>query len=231
MENKTLPTKEQYFQGKRIVITGGAGGIGSALTNMFSGIGAEVIILDVTDIDKPEKEETNRSHYAVDVSNKDNLTATATNLDEVDILIIAAGATSQTNEPTQEEMDRMKRVNVDGVQNTLSAFESRMKKGSQIVFIGTDNPPKDFYRETKEEDRRIVSSFAQEHPDFNVRTILLGPVRTPLFKLGKPPEAIQQIAENVGMYEPSEFAEALSDLLMKPQSTPYQEEKMYRPLE
>lgn len=228
MENKAFPTKEQYFQSKRVVITGGSGGIGNSLARMFSVLGAEVITMD---INEPSPDKIRGLHIKTDLSDRQHLISAAANIEAVDILIIAAGATSQTNEPTQEEMDKMKRVNVEGVLNTLTTFEPKMKNDSQIVFIGTDNPPKDFYKQTKEEGRSLIKSFSEQHPAFNVRTILLGPVRTPLFESGKPLEVIKRIAENVGMYEPDEFALALTDRLFTPQQEPYLEEKMYRALE
>ncbi len=206
-ERQFLPAKEVIFQGKQIIITGGGSGIGKALAERFSQLGANVTTLDIVRTDQLP---VSISQILADVRDKDQL-ASQINNQNVDILVIAAGVTSQTSEPTNDEQQLMESVNVTGVQNTLDAFGRLLPEGSKVIYIGSDDPPKAFYADTKKRGAQLVKNFSATHPELSVRLVYLGPVRTPLFEKGKPPEVIERIAMNVGLYEPSEFAEELVD--------------------
>ena len=211
-EDSGMPSKETFFQGKHVVITGGASGIGLALAEQLFKLGADVSVIDISFTKNlPEK----IAFTQADVTNKSVLEAKV-QAKKVDLLIIAAGVTSQTNEPTEQEQNLMEAVNVRGVQNSLDVFESRLIPRAQVVYIGSDDPPKAYYADTKRRGAEAVRAFAHTHSGLDVRIILLGPVRTPLFNKGKPPEVIQRIAEHVGLYEPQEFADALIGQLVKP---------------
>ncbi len=205
-------SKEIFFQGKQVVITGGASGIGYALAEQFLKLGAHVSVIDISPAKNPVGKFALTQADVADISELE----AKVSAEKVDLLIIAAGITSQTNEPTQQEQDLMEAVNVKGVANTLKVFGSRLDPHAQIVCIGSDSPPKAYYADTKRRGAELVEAFAQNHPGFDVRIILLGPVRTPLFKKGKPPEVIQRITEKVGLYEPQEFADELIERLIEP---------------
>lgn len=220
------PLKETLFQGKQIVITGGASGIGKALAERFSQLGAAVKVVDISESSElPE----NVVQIKADVA---DLVMLQSQLEDqnIDVLIIAAGVTSQTNEPTETEKALMDAVNVTGVQNTLESITSLLTTNAQVVYVGSDDPPKAYYAETKRKGAQFVKEFAESHPDISTRIIYLGPVRTPLFEKGKPPEVIQRIEKNVGLYEPSEFAEELIDDLVQQVQTSsgLQEKVMYK---
>lgn len=210
-ESPNLPLKEIYFTNKTIVITGGASGIGLSFAQELSKFGAKVKILD---INKPTETDENIEFSQVDVSNRESFAGVG-HL-KPDILIIAAGVTSATDEPTQQEMLQMDQVNVDGVENTLQVFQPLLKDGVQVVYIGTDDPPKQYYKETKEKGAEIVQQFSELNPNIDVRLLRVGPVNTDLFKEGKKPSQIEIISQKVGLFEPSEFAEeVINDLIVE----------------
>lgn len=228
-EPTQLIQKEMFFQGKRVVITGGASGIGLALAEQLSQLGAQVSVIDISStIQLPKK----ATLISADVADQSVL-RTQIALKNVDLLIIAAGVTSETNNPTTQEQELMEAVNVRGVENTLEVFRSLLNKNAQIVFIGSDDPPKAYYAETKKRAAELVKEFSEKHPDVTTQVVYLGPVRTPLFEKGKPPEVIQRIQDKVGLYEPSELAEELIDSLVnKPHNQGgLYEEVMYKKLE
>ena len=209
VDRVNLPKKEVLFQGKSVVITGGASGIGHALVEQFQNLGAQVLVVDISAGDQlPE----NVSFLQVSVADKVGLESKPS-LGNIDLLIIAAGVTSETNNPTQKEQATMHAVNVVGVQNTLDVLGSLLGPEAQLVFIGSDNPPKVYYSETKKLGAQLVRDFAQENKHIDTRIVLLGPVRTKLFEKGKSPEDIRRIEGNVGLYEPDEFANELIERL------------------
>jgi nucleoside-diphosphate-sugar epimerase len=220
-EKRHRQPKEIYFQNKNVIITGGAAGIGQALAEKLSQLGASVTVLDITPV-------TNSDHLTsqvIDVTDSDSFSK-LTDL-KPDILIIAAGVTSDTNSPTEQEIAAMDAVNIDGVRNTLKLFHPLLTDHAQIVYVGTDDPPKDHYKMTKTQGAEIVRQFSDQNPKVDVRLLLVGPVRTQLFEKGKPAEIIERIKQNVGLYEPLEFAEeVVEDLLDR--SDGLKEVKMYK---
>lgn len=206
-EQAPLRQKEIFFRGKDVIITGGSLGIGQALAEQLAQFGAQVLVVDIS---QPGTHSENVTFIQADVGNRSML-ETQTHCKKVDLLIIAAGITSETNDPTPQEKNRMEAVNVGGVKNTLDVFSPLLASNSQVIYIGSDDPPKAYYADTKKRGVKLVRSFSKKHPNTTTQIIYLGPVSTPLFSKGKTPETIQRIRENVGLYEPAEFAEELID--------------------
>lgn len=227
-EKEILPLKEVFFQERHVVITGGASGIGRALAEQFQKLGAHVTIIDKSVSNElPEQ----ISAITADVTDAEQFEK-AISFESIDVLVIAAGVTSETNDPTEAEQSLMDAVNVRGVENTLKIFESFLVPNAQVVYIGTDNPPKDYYAKTKRSGAQLVRDFSLRNQTVSIRIILLGPVRTPLFEKGKSPKLIKKIEEKVPIYEPDEFADELIDKLLVPLPQDGLEEvKMYKKVE
>lgn len=134
------------LEGKSAIITGGASGIGEAITTTFADQGAYVHILEfnaesgVQTVKDITEKGGKANFYECDVSNhkqvKDIVAEIAKN-HKIDILINNAGIAHVGNvENTQEEdLDRIYNVNVKGVYNCLHAVVPVMKQQGGGVII------------------------------------------------------------------------------------------------
>jgi 2-dehydro-3-deoxy-L-rhamnonate dehydrogenase (NAD+) len=112
------------------IITGGAAGLGRALSNRLAERGVHVIVFDAS----PSGSEQRR--YQVDVTNAESVSHAVTSiiseLGRVDILVNCAGITGKTNlkshEVPLEDFDRVMAVNVRGCLNTFRAVAPHMLK-------------------------------------------------------------------------------------------------------
>ncbi len=134
------------LKGKTAVITGGASGIGEAISKEFAESGALVHILEINKeqadsvvVQISEKNGTAQFHEC-DVSvqqNVDDVINEIASGARIDILINNAGiAHIGTAESTMEtDMDRLYRVNIKGVYNCLHAVIPHMKKNNGGVIL------------------------------------------------------------------------------------------------
>jgi 2-keto-3-deoxy-L-fuconate dehydrogenase len=128
-----------HLNGKRVVITGGARGIGQAIAILFASRGATVHILDIN----PEQarasakqiiDEGGRATSAVcDVSNKESVQESFSQiirLGRIHVLVNSAGIAHVGNleSTTESDFEAVYRVNVLGVFNCMQAVVSHMKK-------------------------------------------------------------------------------------------------------
>ena len=117
------------LRGKKVIVTGGASGIGLAISRLFHKQGAEVHILDLNAEQAAEKaaELGEGAHpHGLDVTNQlavKELVNTIAQQGNIDILVNSAGISHiGTVETTSEEdFDRVMKVNVKGVYNCIHA--------------------------------------------------------------------------------------------------------------
>ncbi len=133
------------LKGKSAIITGGASGIGKAISTVFAHQGAHVHILELNaEHDKSVIPDNigisgKANIYPCDVSNHEQVMETIKNIAEhgnIDILVNNAGIAHVGNvENTKEEdLDRVYNVNIKGVYNCLHAVVPIMKKqGSGVI--------------------------------------------------------------------------------------------------
>lgn len=116
------------LDGKVVVITGGAVGIGAACARRMAGEGAHVAILDIHDApgDELARELAGGDEHAIylhaDVASEKEVAAamdaTVAKFGRLDVLVNnagIAGADKPTHELTEQEWDRVQAVNVKGV--------------------------------------------------------------------------------------------------------------------
>jgi len=116
------------LEGKVVVVTGGASGIGAATVKLFSQKGATVIIGDVNEnladaMIAEEGSETKLTFVSMDVSDFDHVEAALSKIvadhGKIDIMVCNAGVANKelvrTAEHTLEEWDRVIGINQTGV--------------------------------------------------------------------------------------------------------------------
>ncbi len=135
--------------GRRIIVTGGANGIGAACVSTYAEAGARVVSMDIED-DKGRAlvralGSQERCHYVhCDVSLRqsvDNAFADAIAfLGGLDVMVNFAGvdASVPPEDVTEEQMRRMLDIHVMGTLFTnQAAFRAMSEKGGQIINVGS----------------------------------------------------------------------------------------------
>lgn len=137
------------FKGKTALVTGAAGGIGSAVARAFAAAGANVCAADLcsTDatVDAARRCGVKASGFALDVTDSASIGAMVRYADEtfggIDILVTAAGITGFGSAATltEQQWDRMLAINLKGVFLSCQAvIEPMRRRGSgRIVNIGS----------------------------------------------------------------------------------------------
>lgn len=120
---------------KTVLITGGSGGIGEALVNIYAKNGYKVVSVDIVAAPSPVD---GVSYHIADVASPEAMRAVAQNYDKIDILINNAAVQyiAPIFEQTNEEIKRVLDVNVFGVINTVRAFKGKLG-GGIVVNIGS----------------------------------------------------------------------------------------------
>lgn len=185
------------LSGKRILVTGGASGIGKAACKIFTDLGANVCLSDVKAdaIVEAAAETGARAHVAADVSVPDQaerlISETVAELGGLDGLFHCAGihhigkATEQDINIWQRVMD----VNVRGTQLVCSLAARHMEvQGSGAMVVVTSiagyngQPRRSAYGTSKAAVGHLARSFATEWGKSGIRVNAIGPgyVLTPM---------------------------------------------------
>ncbi|ETN95145.1 SDR family NAD(P)-dependent oxidoreductase [Zhouia amylolytica] len=132
------------LKNKVAIVTGGASGIGKAITTRFAASGATVHMLEFSEengkqaVAEIEKEGGKAVFHQCDVSNhsqvKEIIDAIASE-QSIDILVNNAGIAHVGNveNTTVEDLDRIYNVNVKGVYNCIYAVVPHLKKKGGII--------------------------------------------------------------------------------------------------
>ena len=123
---------EKLFTGKVAVITGGAAGIGKAITNRFEALGAKIAVIDVAE----------NEYFVGDIADKAVLEAFATKVirdfGSVDFLINnAPPAFRGIDACTYEEFEHALRVGVTAPFYLTSLFNKYFAVGASIINISS----------------------------------------------------------------------------------------------
>src|SRR6266850_39634 len=107
------------LQNKRVLITGGARGLGRAFAQAAMAAGASVVIADVLDLGVQTAKELGADFIPVDLASPDSISQCVTHVGRIDGLVNnAAIATGIGGKPMEEididTWDRVMRVNVRG---------------------------------------------------------------------------------------------------------------------
>lgn len=175
------------LKNKTAIITGGASGIGLAITNVFAANGADVHVLEVKDDAKIESDHNIQIHQC-DVSNHKevhDVIGTITEAEPLDILVNNAGIAHIGNieHTTEEDLDRLYSVNIKGIFNCIQASIRSLKKtkgcilnmASVVSHVGI--PDRFAYTMTKGAVLTMTYSVAKDYIDDGVRCNSISPAR------------------------------------------------------
>lgn len=202
------------LQNKRVVVTGGASGIGLATSLRFAAEGSIVTILDNNEEQlKKSLEEHSSIKYGilVDVSNPDEVKEAFKEVDEamdgIDILISNAGISIRNKfiDITPEQWKKVMGINLDGIFYTAQEAAKRMLiQGSGVILMTastngiTGHPYYADYNASKAGVNLLAKTMALElAPTIRVNTVCPGYVLTAMQIAEYSPEMLEQVNENI----------------------------------
>lgn len=136
------------LQGKTILVTGGAGGIGSEVGRVCSKLGARIVLTDIREdalqsaLSSLVKMDSGE-HLAIkaDLTNADELNALVDQIPEIDGFVCNAGVMKLvlTQFITEEELTRIQSINLNAPILLTKALlkKKKIRKGGSIVFTAS----------------------------------------------------------------------------------------------
>ncbi len=207
-------TKLQFdLSNKKVVVTGGASGIGFEISRMFLQSGAQVTIWDLSK-DSLAKAESELAQWkgqlrlqSVNVGQRDSVDAAASQLDRVDVVVNNAGITKDKSfaKMTHEDWDAVIQVNLTGLFNVTKSLLEKMTEpqGKRIINISSvvgiyGNFGQTNYAAAKAGVIGMTKTWAKElgKKGFCVNAIAPGFIRTAMTS-AMPTEVLQQMAAKV----------------------------------
>ena len=184
----------ELLKGKTAFVTGGTGGIGSAICERFAREGAQVVAADLTE---PVEQADGIEFTAYDVTREADCQSTFSELearwDKLDILVNAAGIEIEKTieETTLEEWNRIFAINVTGMFLTSKYALPLLRKsaGASIINFGSydgyiADPGLAAYCATKGAVHALTRAMACDHGPEGIRVnaICPGYVDTPMLQ-------------------------------------------------
>lgn len=201
------------LEGKKVVITGGASGIGLATAKRFAAEGSRVFVIDWNRdaLDKVLKENLNLSGVCKDVSNPVNVAEAFGTVDDVlggiDVLISNAGISVRKPflEIDYEQWSRVLRINLDGMFLCSKEAIKRMKKqrSGVVLFTASTNgleghPLYADYNASKAGVILLAKTLALEFaPWLRVNAVCPGYVLTPMQEAEYTPEMLEAVNADI----------------------------------
>ena len=204
------------LEGKRILVTGGASGIGAAVANRFLQEGSKVVVLD-RDPKGREQVKLDLPHLsgvvAADVTKFDEVSKafaqTVATMGGVDVLVNNAGISIRHNflDITRDEWDKIIAVNLTGVFYVAQlAARHMMEKGSGVILQTAStnglvgHPYYADYNAAKAGVIELTKSMALElAPKIRVNAIAPGYVLTPMQRAEYTDQMLDKVNQKIPM--------------------------------
>jgi 2-keto-3-deoxy-L-fuconate dehydrogenase len=183
------------LSGRVAVVTGGASGIGKAISTRLAANGAHVWVLDINadaaNATAEEIKQAGRQAWALpcDVANPESVSqvfATITSAGSIDILVNCAGISHIGTIATTSlaDFERIFRVNAQGIFLCMQAAILTMLKQSHGVILNISSmaaivgiPERFAYSMSKAAVRSMTLSVAKDYLDKNIRCNCISPAR------------------------------------------------------
>ena len=221
--------------GKKVIITGGASGIGLATAKRFVSEGARTVIFDWDKKSLEQELSTNHTLAGgvyVDVSKPEEVESAFLKADEIlngiDVLISNAGISIRSPflKIDYKQWSKVMRINLDGMFLCAKEAVNRMKKQKSgvILFTASTNgleghPLYADYNASKAGVISLVKTLALEYaPWLRVNAVCPGYVLTPMQKAEYTPEKLEELNEHIPLKrqaEPEEVAGVFAFLASK----------------
>ena len=172
------------LEGKVVVVTGGARGIGASIVKLLTELGAKVAYIDVIDGEPPE----GGLALKADVTKLDSMQAAGKEIEEklgpVYGVVANAGITRDNffAKLTDEDWDKVIAVNLKGVKNTVQPFIEGMYERQEGSIVGISsisgdrgNAGQTNYSATKAAVIGIMKSLAREAARYKIRANAVAP--------------------------------------------------------
>ena len=201
------------LEGKRVLITGGAQGIGASAAKRFLAEGARVAIIDLDQeacrqirSTLPDLEKTIAADVADPIAVREAFEALDKSFSGLDILINNAGISVQHPflEITVEQWQRVINIDLNGVFYVAQEAARRMiqQKGGVIINMGSTNALRGYpwyadYNAAKAGVLSLTQTMALElAPTIRVVAVCPGYVKTPMQEAEYTPEMMQKMTRS-----------------------------------
>ncbi|NUQ24158.1 MAG: SDR family oxidoreductase [Saprospiraceae bacterium] len=181
------------MKNKNIIVTGGASGIGLAITKRFASAGGRVFIFDIDEETgteaalKLQAEGLPVGFVQCDISDYQEVTeAVARVKSPIHILVNNAGVAHIGNleKTTEEDLDRLYQINIKGVYNCSKALIGQMVEQGGGVILNMASiaavvgiPDRFAYSMTKAAVLNMTLTIARDYIDKNIRCNAISPAR------------------------------------------------------
>jgi 2-keto-3-deoxy-L-fuconate dehydrogenase len=180
------------MKGKKVVVTGGASGIGLAIVRKFASHGAHILIFDNDNAGESiandfQKNGSPINFHKLDVSQHSEVQQLFESIEgNIDVLINNAGVShiGSLDKTSESEFDRLYNVNVKGLYNcSFAAVQKMLKHGGGVILnmasvaavVGI--PDRFAYTMTKGAVLAMTLSIARDYVDKGIRCNAISPAR------------------------------------------------------